>query len=78
MDRSEHVQWVKDRALAELDAGDDRAIPNAIASVSSDLSKHPETEGHTAILLMFTLAMGGHLGTEREVREFIGAFGDRP
>lgn len=68
MNRCEHVQWAKDRALSELAAG---SIPNAIASVASDLNKHPETKDHGAIELMMMLAMGGHMGTTREVREFI-------
>lgn len=37
----------------------------------SDLTKHPETEGHAAIELMMILAMGGHLSTPHRVREFI-------
>lgn len=66
--RTDHIAWVKERALAELDAG---STVNAIASVTSDLSKHPETEGHAAVELMMMLAMSGHLDADRQVREFI-------
>ncbi len=42
MERQEHLQWCKDRALEYLDRGD---LVNAIASMLSDLSKHDETRG---------------------------------
>lgn len=68
---AEHVAWTKQRALDELAAGGPDAIGNAIASVQSDLGKHPGTQEHAAILLMGVLALGGQLRTEHEVREFI-------
>lgn len=40
MTRDEHMAWCKKRALEYLDAGD---ITNAVTSMMSDLSKHPET-----------------------------------
>lgn len=40
MTRSEHVEWCKARALEYLDAGD---MENALASMMSDMEKHPET-----------------------------------
>ncbi len=66
--RADHVTWVKERALAELDAG---SAVNAIASVTSDMNKHAATAGHPAIELMMILAMAGHLDSDRQVREFI-------
>ena len=39
--RAEHVAECKVRALEYLDAGD---VTNAVASMCSDLSKHPDTE----------------------------------
>jgi hypothetical protein len=39
-DRAEHLAWCKARALEYLDAGD---LANAVASMGSDLDKHPET-----------------------------------
>lgn len=75
MTRNEHVAWCKQRALAELEEGagpiETRAA-NALASMTSDLGKHPDTAGHTARELGTLLAMGGHLQTEQQVREWIG------
>jgi hypothetical protein len=71
MDRSQHIDWTKQRALAELNAGGPMAIANAIASFGSDLRKHPDTERHGAIELGGMLALGGHLQTDAQVREFI-------
>jgi hypothetical protein len=71
MTRDEHVQWAKDRALAELSAPGPVGVGNAMSSVISDLNKHPETSGHGAIELMMMLALGGHMQTEAQVREFI-------
>jgi hypothetical protein len=68
VNRAEHIVWVKQRALGELDAG---SVWNAVASIASDLRKHPETEGHPAPELMTMLAVNGHLGNERQMREFI-------
>jgi hypothetical protein len=71
MNRDEHVEWTKQRAILELESGEPRAPLNAIASVQSDLSKHPETRRHPAIELMGMLAMNGHLNTDAEIRSFI-------
>lgn len=68
MDRTQHVEWTKARAIAELDAGSPTL---ATASVASDLSKHPQTADHSAIELMMMLAMNGHMTTVAEVRDFI-------
>lgn len=43
--REEHLKWCKTRALEYLESGD---IHNAIASMMSDLGKHPETQNHPA------------------------------
>jgi hypothetical protein len=40
--RDEHVEWCKERAREYLAHGD---IKNAITSMLSDMSNHPETEG---------------------------------
>ncbi len=68
MTRAEHLAWCKQRALEYADRGD---VSQAIASMTSDLGKHPETEDHGGILLMTMMAMSGHLKTPGEVREFI-------
>ena len=41
VNRIEHLEWSKGRALKYLETGD---IQNAIASMLSDLNKHKETE----------------------------------
>jgi hypothetical protein len=38
--REEHLAWCKERALEYADRGD---LKNAVASMGSDLNKHPET-----------------------------------
>ena len=68
MDRTEHVQWAKDRAMEYVDL-DEPA--QALSSLLSDLSKHPETADHSAIELGGMLAFAGHLSTAHEVREFV-------
>jgi hypothetical protein len=51
MERAEHLAWCKQRALDFLCDGD---LPNALASMLSDLDKHPDTKypasGFLAIL----------------------------
>ena len=71
MDRAEHLQWCKDRALAYADQGD---VTNAVASMTSDMSKHPETDGHQAVMLMMMMAMGGQFDRPGELRKFIEGF----
>jgi hypothetical protein len=71
MTRAEHLQWAKDRALEYADRGD---LADAMASMTSDLNKHPETKGHAGIELMGMLALAGHLRTRKDVREYIEGF----
>lgn len=71
MTRTEHVEWCKLRALEYVDSGD---LKDAYASMCSDLTKHPETETHSAMSLGMALMMGGHLDTEHEMRKFIEGF----
>lgn len=71
MTRQEHMNWCKERAREYLDQGD---IPNAITSMLSDLTKHPDTkasgEGILAMMGM-SVAMSGD---PREARRFIDGF----
>ena len=71
MNRQEHLQWCKDRALKYVDNGD---LRNAFASMSSDMQKHPETENHSAIELGMQMMMAGMLNTPGEMRKFIEGF----
>jgi hypothetical protein len=66
MNRAEHLQWCKDRAIQYVDEGD---VQNA--SLTSDLNKHPETERHPAVELGMLLMLSGHLSTAAQMRDFI-------
>jgi len=71
MNRSEHLEWCKKRALEYCDRGD---ATYAIASMISDLKGHPETAGHLGCSLGLVMAMGGQLNTPEAAREFILGF----
>lgn len=66
--REEHLAWAKERALEYVDAGD---VQNAFASFGSDLRKHPDTSGHSALALGMMLLVNGHLDSPAEMRRFI-------
>lgn len=66
MNRAEHLAWAKERALAYLP--DD--VPNAMASLISDLNKHEDTADHAVGELMMMHAMSGLLDA-RERRSLI-------
>ncbi len=51
-ERTEHIEWCKKRALEYVDNND---LPNAIASMLSDLNKSDETRGHVGIDLLPTV-----------------------
>ena len=68
--RSEHLQWCKDRALEYWRAGN---IQDAVASMVSDLNKHPETK--TANQSMMALGIiyvmqNDHDGVQRWIEGF--------
>lgn len=65
MDRNEHLQWAKDRALAYMpDTGD------AAVSFLSDLTKHPELSDHPVRELIGMHMFAGLLN-ERNCRDLI-------
>jgi hypothetical protein len=66
MDRVEHLQWAKDRALAYLPAD----VNQAMTSFVSDLGKHDELRGHPVEDLIIMHAMSGLLD-ERTCRQLI-------
>jgi hypothetical protein len=77
MNRTEHLQWCKDRALEYLDSKSPYfSIDDAMASMTSDLGKHDETRHHLdmTVPLMFQLRMAGKLNTAAEMRKFIEGF----
>lgn len=71
MTRDEHLAWAKSRALEYANQGD--AI-NAMASMTSDLRKHPELERHAGIELGMTLMMTGNLSIQHDAVKFIEGF----
>ena len=71
MNRQEHLEWCKKRALEYVDMGD---LAQAFASMASDLRKHPETENHAGIELGVASMFAGHLATPEKMRKFINGF----
>ena len=69
MNRSEYLQWCKNRALAYVDAGE---LHEAFTSMCSDIEDHPETKHHAATneLGMMQL-MRGMLNTPAAMRGWI-------
>lgn len=69
MNRSEHMEWCKKRALEYVDAGNGR---EACMSMLSDLGKHPETASSQNMggMLMLTVNMNDL----NDVRRFIVGF----
>ena len=68
MSRAGHLAWAKERALEYADRGE---TAQAMASLGSDLSKHPGTKEHSGLWLMMMLAMAGQLDAPGELRKFI-------
>ncbi len=70
--RAEHVRWCKGRALQLLDAGDRE---QAVASMISDLGKHPDTEAVGAAMAplgLYELMRGD----DQSVRRWIEGFAE--
>lgn len=71
MNRKEHVEWCKKRALEYLDRGD---IKNAITSMISDMRKHPGVDKEF-INMMSSLALFELLNpSDGSARRFITGF----
>ena len=71
MTRAEHLQWAKDRALEYADRGE---TANAIASISSDLQKHPDTKDHAGPQLLVMMAMSDLFRRPGSLRREIEGF----
>ena len=69
--RAEHLALCKERALKELSAG---TPENALISMMSDLTKHPETDNHAALMLTTMMMLGGQLKTHSEAKRHIEGF----
>jgi hypothetical protein len=72
MDRAEHLQWCKDRAMEYANSGD---LVNAVASMLSDMNKHPETKlkGATEMLAMLAIQQAASDDADG-VKRFITGF----
>lgn len=72
MERAEHLDWCKKRALEYLDKGD---VKNAVASMMSDMQKHEETKfaGAGNILSMLGIKAAAS-GDAAEARRYIKGF----
>jgi hypothetical protein len=71
MDRTEHLQWCKDRAMEYVKTND---LTQAFASFTSDMSKHEKTAGHSALMLGVQLMFSGNLSTPADMEEWILGF----
>lgn len=71
MNRTEHLQWCKDRALEYVKEND---LNNAFASFQSDMTKHPETNGHVSLQLGTMLLISGNLSSAKQMQDWIIGF----
>lgn len=71
MTRAEHLEWAKNRALEYADRG---KYAEAVASMASDLDKHPETAGHSGSQIGLMMLLSGQLSSPQAMREFINGF----
>lgn len=69
--RAEHLELCKAAALKSLANG---GKYEALTSMASDLSKHPETQNHPGLSLMLQLTIRGLLTEEEEIKKFIEGF----
>lgn len=71
MTRQEHLDWSKQRAIEYVQQGD---LAGAMASMVSDLQKHPDLENHIGIQLGMAQMFGGMLSTPAQMVHFIEGF----
>lgn len=71
MNRSDHLQWAKDRAIDILNSGD---IAGSYASFMSDMLKYDELSDHLALELGTMLLLSGFLTTDHQIREWMLGF----
>ena len=78
--RAEHLAWCKERAMSEYDyysqkEGHEVAARNAMASIVSDLRKHPETassgDGPLAALAIMSVPT---MRTRADVAKFVEGY----
>ena len=69
--REDHIRWCKDRALEYVKLGD---LDNAIASMQSDLTKHPETNTPEVIKRALDIELIYAISRHRRVVTWIHGF----
>ncbi len=69
--RDEHLEWCKQRARQYVDDG---ALSDAVASMASDLRKHPDTDGPHIPVLVLIGAMDAQRGDANAVRRWVDGF----
>ena len=70
MTRDERLAWAKERALEYVHRGD---LAGAVGSMSSDLTKHPETNNETTRFLGSIGIMEIHYGRQAVI-DWINGF----
>jgi hypothetical protein len=70
MTRTEHLAWCKKRAHEYLERGQ---VADAIASMMSDMQKHPETKTNNQFLDAMGL-MAAASGNQEDARRYIDGF----
>lgn len=72
MTRQEHLNWCKQRALEYVEAGDNS---QAMASMCSDVMKHPETQMHQSTNeLGMGMLLAGLLNSPQQMRDWINGY----
>lgn len=69
--REEHLAWCKERALEYIDRGQ---VLEGLASMMSDMSKHPETHAPALDQMTVGLMLVGALSTPEEARRHIEGY----
>lgn len=69
--REEHLAWCKRRALEYIDRG---KVNEGLASMMSDMAKHPETASPALDQMTIGLMMVGALRTPAQARKHIEGY----
>jgi hypothetical protein len=71
MDKAEHLQWCKDRAIEYVELGE---YDHAMASMLHDLTKHPETHNAVGMKETMRILLAHPPLTEAKIRKWIEGF----
>jgi len=71
MNRTEHLNWCKQRALEYVKIG---GLQQAFASFQSDMMKHDETANHFALQMGTMLLISGNLASQSQMENWIVGF----